>query len=65
MRRKEALEILERYSNWNFGQKSISLAFNSVRTAEDDIYDQRRKLILKAYETLNNDGFSVVDNDQD
>ena len=51
--KKECLEILDRFKNWNFGQKSFSLAFGGSRTTEDDIYDEQRKLILMAMKRLN------------
>lgn len=51
--RDQALDIIKMFSTWNTGQKSISHAFGGPRTSEDDIYDARRKLILKAYEVLN------------
>lgn len=46
--KEECLEILDRYKNWNHGCKSVPYAFKGQRTAEDDIYDERRKLILAA-----------------
>lgn len=53
MTKEEAQEIISRYRAWNFGQQSTSLAFNGVRSVDDDIYDERRKLILCAYRSLN------------
>ena len=55
MTKQEALKILELYRNWNTGQTSVSLAFESVRTPEDDILDERRKLITKALTVLQNE----------
>lgn len=51
--KKECLDILELFKNWNHGQKSVTNAFNGRRTSEDDIYDERRKIILAAYKRLN------------
>lgn len=51
--RKEALQILELYKGWNNGQKSVSHAFGGPKTMEDEVYDARRKLILKASNILN------------
>jgi hypothetical protein len=51
--RDQALEIIKMFSTWNTGQKSISHAFGGQKTEEDAIYDERRKLIKKAYEVLN------------
>ncbi len=48
MTKEEAIAILEKYKSWNMGQKSTSLAFDGIRTQEDDIYDARRGLILNA-----------------
>jgi hypothetical protein len=53
MTKEEAIAILDRYKNWNMGQKSANLAFGGSRTDEDDIYDARRALILKATKVLN------------
>lgn len=53
MTKEEALEIVKMYREWNVGQKSVGHAFGGRRTTEDDIYDERRKLIKKAYEVLN------------
>ena len=52
MTRDEAEKVLDRYKNWNHGQKSIGLLFNGQRTAEDDILDARRAVILKATRIL-------------
>ncbi len=52
MNRKECIEILERFKNWNEGQVSVSLALHGTRTREDDIYDARRELVLKATKQL-------------
>jgi len=52
MTKDEAKEILNRFRNWNIGQKSFSASFGGERTIEDDIYDERRKLILAATKTL-------------
>ena len=53
MTKSEALDILDRFKDWNYNQKSISLAFDGVKTSADLIYDARRELILKAYNVLN------------
>ena len=52
MGKEEAQAIIDRYKEWNTGQKSTSYAFGGKRTLEDDIYDARRKLILKATKVL-------------
>jgi len=49
MDKKEAIEILERYKNWNKGQSSVEKSFGGEKTEEDEIYDLRRRLIKKAY----------------
>lgn len=48
----ECLQILDRFKNWNHGQKSWSLALRGVRTEEDDILDARRRLIKAATSRL-------------
>lgn len=55
MTKDEAYNILEMFKNWNTGQKSMEHAFGGHKNLVDDIYDERRKLIKKAYEVLNND----------
>lgn len=55
MTRDEAIEILNRFKRWNHSQKSFSHAFGGPRTTEDDIYDERRNLILKATKVLGSD----------
>jgi hypothetical protein len=45
---QDCLDILDRFKDWNIEQKSLSLVFDGIRTTEDDIFDQQRKLILKA-----------------
>lgn len=52
MTRDEALKIIELYRNWHVGQKSVSLATTGKRTPEDDVYDERRKLISVATTVL-------------
>jgi hypothetical protein len=52
MTREEAISILTLYQNWNMGQKSTHLALGYTRTQEDDIYDERRELVLKATKVL-------------
>jgi hypothetical protein len=53
--REEAFRVLDLYRNWNFGQRSVALANRMPRTAEDDLYDERRALILKATKVLKED----------
>jgi hypothetical protein len=55
MTKEEAKEILVQFCNWNIEQKSLKLSFEGRRTIEDDIYDERRKLIRKAYKILNSE----------
>lgn len=50
--KQECFNILDRYATWNRGQKSISLAFDRIRTDEDDIYDARRVLLTKVTKRL-------------
>ncbi len=49
---EEAWEIIEACKNWNASQKSLSLAFGGVRTAEDDIYDARRSALAQAWRVV-------------
>ena len=56
MTKEEAWGILKFFNGWNNGQKSVSLTFGGSRTVEDDIYDERRKLILQAIKTLQHQG---------
>ena len=57
MTKQEAWEIIKENRNWNSGQKSVSLAFNGVRTKEDDILDAKRETLEKAWKVVgeNND----------
>ena len=50
--KQECLDLLDRYENWNHGQKSVGHAFGGDPTEEDKIYDQRRQLIKKVNERL-------------
>jgi hypothetical protein len=52
MTKEEALKILELYRHWNNGQTSLSLSMENKRTEEDDIYDERRRLIKTALRIL-------------
>ncbi len=47
-----ALKILVLYRDWNEGQKSVSFAMGGPRTAEDELYDQRRLLLRQAMHTV-------------
>ncbi len=49
---EEAWKIIEACKNWNASQKSLSLAFGGVRTAEDDIYDARRSALAQAWRVV-------------
>ena len=49
MTREEALQIIDRCKGWNYGQKSVSLAFNGERTPEDDVLDARREALRAAW----------------
>lgn len=51
---EEAKKIVEECQNWSAGQKSVSLAFNGLRTAEDDILDAKRAALKKAWEVIGN-----------
>jgi hypothetical protein len=53
MTRQEAWEIIKHWEHWNQGQMSMQHATGGPRTEEDDIYDERRKLIKSAYAALN------------
>lgn len=48
----ECLVVLDKYKDWNPDQRSLALNFAGVRTAADDIYDARRKLLLAATQRL-------------
>ena len=48
----ECLAILDKWQHWNTAQKSMSLSWGGSRTAEDDIFDARRELILKTTKRL-------------
>ena len=53
--KQECLAILDRFAGWNHGQCSMEKARMGGRgqhTVEDDIYDARRELILKATKRL-------------
>ena len=52
MTEQVAMAILNKYRHWNTGQTSVDFAFYGTRTAEDDILDARRELILKATKAL-------------
>lgn len=52
MIKDEAWKIIEACKGWNTGQKSTSLAFNGVRTTEDDALDARRAALKKAWEVV-------------
>lgn len=52
MTKEDAWKIIEECRKWNNGQKSVSLAFNGVRTLEDDILDARRAALKKAWEVV-------------
>ena len=52
MTKEECQEILHKYHRWNHGQTSVSLAEGGARQPEDDIYDERRNLILAATKRL-------------
>ena len=49
MTKGEAWRIIQECSNWNHGKKSVSLAFNGIRTVEDDILDVKRETLKKAW----------------
>ncbi len=49
MKLEEAKSVIEKWSGWNNGQTSVSLASGGPRTTEDDILDERRQLVLNAY----------------
>ena len=52
MTREECEAVLHKYHRWSHGQTSESLAAGGPRTKEDDIYDERRALILAATKRL-------------
>lgn len=52
MTKDEAWEIIRECRGWNHGQKSVSLAFRGIRTAEDDVLDARRDALKQAWRTL-------------
>lgn len=65
MTRAEALSILNQFQSWNIEQKSVGLALRGSRQSIDDIYDARRRLILKARETLEGDGLGASNDKPD
>ena len=52
MTKDEAWKIIEACKGWNSGQKSTSLAFNGVRSAEDDVLDARRAALAEAWRVV-------------
>lgn len=52
MTKQEAWEIIRACANWNIDQKSVSLAFKGIRTAQDDALDAKRAALAKAWETV-------------
>ena len=55
MTKEEAKWVVEQCRGWNTSQTSVSLAMKGKRTAEDDVLDQKRKTLLKAWEILYDD----------
>ena len=55
MNKDEAWKVIEKCKNWNPGQKSISYAFDGVRTAHDDLLDARRKALEMAWKVVQKD----------
>jgi hypothetical protein len=52
MTKEECLAIMARFHRWNAGTRSESLAAGGPRQPEDDIYDERRNLLLAATRRL-------------
>lgn len=52
VRKDDAFRVIELYRGWNVGQKSMSLALGGARELEDDIYDERRKLLAEALRVI-------------
>jgi len=50
---EEAWQIIKECRNWNTEQKSLSFAFGGPRTISDDIYDEKRKALKKAWKVVN------------
>lgn len=52
MTREEAWEVIKLHKDWNIGQRSMHSS-PAIRLTEENIFEERRKLIKKAYEVLN------------
>ena len=55
MNHDNAFRIIENCRNWNAAQTSVSLAFNGIRTSEDDVLDARRAALKEAWEVVASD----------
>ena len=52
MTKDEAWTIIEACKGWNTGQKSASLAFNGIRSPEDDVLDAKRAALAEAWKVV-------------
>jgi len=52
MTKEEAWEIIKECRGWNAGQHSIALAFNGIRTSEDDLLDAKREALAQAWRVV-------------
>ena len=55
MNHDNAFRIIENCRNWIAAQTSVSLAFNGIRTSEDDVLDARRAALKEAWEVVASD----------
>lgn len=55
MTKEEALRIIEACKGWNTSQRSWSLCWRGVRTAEDDILDAKRAALAEAWRVVNSE----------
>ena len=53
---EDAKFIIEENRNWNTAQKSYSFICKGILTLEDDVFDARRKALIKAWELLSREG---------
>lgn len=48
----EAWQVIVECRGWNVGQVSVSLAFEGIRAAEDDVLDAKRAALKLAWEVV-------------
>lgn len=52
MNEAQAWEIIRECKNWNTTQTSVKLAFDGIRTPEDDMLDAKRLALTKAWKVV-------------